>query len=192
MLDQSFQASKDFTTSVASHTRTIDEAHELSSSKLESILENMVSYRDVPAMKDLLLTQKKIRSLLDDWLNYCRTSLNIMAPSMYILPELKLIRDTNDRVKKRNRKSSPPLTERKKSHSAELMRRTRLGDFDLSPIDLQTSSSPMRDPASNSILKLPDLIVERFNDRIQRSKSAFIGKLTRINRWIKFLCDQKI
>ena len=39
-------------------------------------------------MKDLLVIQKKIRSLLEEWLQYCRNSLSILEPDMYILPDL--------------------------------------------------------------------------------------------------------
>lgn len=68
ILDQSFQASKDFTSTsrVGIVAGGIDEngggllGESTSNNKLESILEHIVSYRDVPIMKELLTTQKKV------------------------------------------------------------------------------------------------------------------------------------
>lgn len=152
ILDQSFQAatSKDF----SSNSR-IDECDP--GKQLESILEHMVSFRDVPAMKELLTIQKKIRNLLDEWLNYCRTSLNIMAPSMYILPELKLVRNNNT---KRNMSRSQ-LNNR--SRSAEMLR---------SALDFNISLETPRE------FKLPDIFQ---NEKMRRAKSAFIGKLIELD-----------
>ena len=58
--------------------------------RIEKLLDSTVSYKDVPVMKDLLVIQKKIRKILDDWLNYCRNSLGILDPEMYILPDLPI------------------------------------------------------------------------------------------------------
>lgn len=109
----------------------------------------MVSYRDVPAMKDLLTTQKKIRNLLDEWLNYCRTSLNIMQPDMYILPELK---NRSFGINALRLKNPSPLLDRSKSKSAEVLR---------SPLDFidLTKIISSADKMSN----------------LARSKSALIG-----------------
>jgi hypothetical protein len=48
-------------------------------------LETIVSYRDVPLLKDLLLIQKKFRSIIDEWLMYCRTCLAVMPPDKYLI-----------------------------------------------------------------------------------------------------------
>lgn len=53
-------------------------------SKIDRLLESTVSYRDVPVMKDLLVIQKRIRSILEEWLIYCRNSLGVLNPNMYI------------------------------------------------------------------------------------------------------------
>jgi hypothetical protein len=63
--------------------------------KIEKIIESSVSYKDVPVMKELLQLQKKIRNILEDWLNYCRNSLSILEPEMYIMPDLP----TKDRTR---------------------------------------------------------------------------------------------
>lgn len=130
--------------------------------KLENILEHMVTFRDVPAMKDLLTTQKKIRNLLDDWLSYCRTQLHIMSPKMYILPELAPLKRTG--VRRRGHAISP---DRKRSRSAEVMG---------SSLDFH---SAVESPIRNTIRYFPDIRT--------RSKSAFIGKSFKQMRFLTFL-----
>lgn len=122
------------------------------------LLESMVSYRDVPVMKDLLATQKRIRAILDEWVSYCRTSLNIMSPAMYILPELSSRghrRPVGERLMRLSLLESP--LDRTKSKSAECLR---------VPLDLRHK------PNNNNNR---GVIIDNDDDLRSRSKSALIG-----------------
>lgn len=54
--------------------------------RIDKLLEQNVSYRDIPVMKELLIIQKKIRGYLEEWQGHCRRSLNILSPELYIFP----------------------------------------------------------------------------------------------------------
>jgi hypothetical protein len=131
----------------------------LSTSKLEKLLfDSTVSHKDVPLLKDLLAIQKKIRGILEDWLAYCRTSLNIMQPDMYLLPELPPMTGRHNKASRLNKNHvdyEKIVLYRRKSKSAENAKNRR-------PFD-ETSS---------------EFNFKRLNQlRDNRSKSALMGKL---------------
>ncbi len=86
--------------------------------RIDKLLETTISYKDIPVMKDLLTIQKKIRSLLEDWLLHCRTSLSIMQPDMYILPDFPQKHQTN-RLNEHHSDFNKIVFHRRKSKSVE-------------------------------------------------------------------------
>lgn len=89
-----------------------------SSLRIDKLLETTISYKDIPVMKDLLTIQKKIRSLLEDWLLHCRTSLGIMQPDMYILPDFPPKQKTT-RLNEHHSDFNKIVFHRRKSKSVE-------------------------------------------------------------------------
>jgi hypothetical protein len=89
-----------------------------SSLRIDKLLETTISYKDIPVMKDLLTIQKKIRSLLEDWLLHCRTSLGIMSPDMYILPDFPQKHKTT-RLNEHHSDFNKIVFHRRKSKSVE-------------------------------------------------------------------------
>ncbi len=110
-------------------------------------------------MKDLLVTQKKIRSILEDWLLFCRNSLGIMEPEMYILPDLPN-KHKISRLNENHSDFDKIVLHRHKSKSAENL--IMLSESVL----FETNVKKL----TNSILKKSKAFAEQ-----KRSKSAIIG-----------------
>lgn len=136
--------------------------------KIDKLLEKTVSFKDVPLMKDLLITQKKIRSLLEDWLGYSRTCLSIMEPNLYILPDLP-VGNRPDRLNENHSDYNKIIFHRRKSRSVENFSSNSRFNFDSELLDrskaYKKSSMLNRSVDSNSII-----------DDEKRSKSALISK----------------
>lgn len=91
-----------------------------SASKLDKLFfDSTVSHKDVPVIKDLLVVQKKIRNLLEDWLSHCRSSLSILEPDMYLLPELAMNKHKYNRLNRNHADFDKIVLYRRKSKSAE-------------------------------------------------------------------------
>lgn len=150
---------------------TNKELNESSLIQLDKLLESSVSYKDVPVMKDLLLTQKKIRKILDEWLAYCRSSLGILDPEMYLMPDMPPIKSKDTRFLESHSDFDKVKMCRRKSRSAENL---------TFKYDLFDSSAP---PAKKTKKSVRGLIVAetsvapvRARTSLIRSKSAFISK----------------
>jgi hypothetical protein len=146
-----------------------------------------VSYRDVPAMSELLTTQKKIRSILKDWLNYCRTSLKIMEPDMYILPELNN-QPPNQQRQQQQQQQHQQFSRFNKNHSNYekiVLHRRKSKSADISTRDSRrrvlvfNNNDPnnTKNKSTTSNNKVADQIVtvKLDLDQQRRSKSALIG-----------------
>lgn len=128
-------------------------------------------------MKDLLLIQKKIRSILEEWLSFCRNSLSILEPDLYILPDFP----SKHRVTRFNENHSDYekiVFYRRKSKSADnLTFRRNI-----------SSSLAFSGPESGRLqtLKKNILIINSEDSKVlddARSKSAFIS-----NYFCFFIC----
>ena len=120
-----------------------------------------MSYKDIPVMKDLLVTQKKIRSILEDWLVFCRNSLGIMEPEMYILPDLPN-KHKISRLNENHSDFDKIVLHRHKSKSAENL---------ITPSETVLFETNIK-KLTNSLLKKSRVFAEQ-----KRSKSAVIGSL---------------
>jgi len=86
--------------------------------RIDKILESTVSFKDIPVMKDLLVIQKKIRSIMEDWLNACRSSLCVPQPNFFILADLHY-KHKATRLNKNHSDFQKIVLHRRKSKSAE-------------------------------------------------------------------------
>jgi hypothetical protein len=137
--------------------------------KLDKLIDSTVSYKDVPVMKDLLHLQKKIRKTLEEWLSYCRNSLGILEPEMYIMPDLP-IRPKGTRFDMNHSDFDKIAFYRRKSRSAENL--TVKNDlFD------NNSSSFLQSKNGKFESRKAQLSAEKKRPgKMMRSKSAFISK----------------
>ena len=116
-------------------------------------------------MKDLLVIQKKIRSLLEEWLQYCRNSLSILEPDMYILPDLPA-KHKIARLNENHSDFDKIVLHKCKSKSAEnLTDKNEFSSFE------------------SNLKKFTDHLSRRTNkggssSNEPRSRSAFIGKIS--------------
>lgn len=113
-------------------------------------------------MKDLLVIQKKIRSLLEEWLQYCRNSLSILEPDMYILPDLPA-KHKISRLNENHSDFDKIVLHKCKSKSAENL--TEFSSFE------------------SNLKKLTDHFSRKINksgpsSNEARSRSAYVGKIS--------------
>ncbi|RNA29347.1 hypothetical protein BpHYR1_032044 [Brachionus plicatilis] len=136
--------------------------------KIDKLLEKTVSFKDVPLMKDLLITQKKIRSLLEDWLAYSRSCLSILEPNLYILPDFP-VRHRINRLNENHSDFNKIIFHRRKSRSVENFSSTNRFNFDY---ELQgRSKAHKKGSMLNKSIDFSPLI-----DEEKRSKSALISR----------------
>jgi hypothetical protein len=136
-------------------------------------------------MKDLLQIQKKIRKTLEEWLTYCRNSLGIMEPEMYIMPDLP-IRPKDTRFNENHSDFDKIAFYRRKSKSAENLT-VRYDLFDDSPSMLMPQHAKNAPAASRMDTRRAEVEKKR-PGRMMRSKSAFIRKFFSVivNSSLKF------
>jgi hypothetical protein len=137
-----------------------------SSIKIDKLLDTTVSYKDIPLMKDLLNIQKKIRSLLEDWLSHIRNSLGIMQPNMYILPDLPQKHKTS-RLNEHHSDYYKIVFHRRKSKSVENL---------MSATPLFEALSSCRKVTNKAMYSFNSLTTKK-SDQVQRSQSAYISML---------------
>ena len=136
--------------------------------KIDKLLEKTVSFKDVPLMKDLLITQKKIRSILEDWLSYSRTCLSILEPNLYILPDFPVGNRVN-RLNENHSDYNKIIFHRRKSRSVENLSSTSRFNFDNELLD--RSKAWKKSSMLNRSIDFNSIIEEE-----KRSKSALISK----------------
>jgi hypothetical protein len=150
------------------------------SSKIDKLLESSVSFKDIPVMKDLLILQKKIRSLLEEWLQYCRNSLSILEPDMYILPDLP----TKHKVTRLNENHSDfnkIVLFKTKSRSAENLSDRKRDDFSIFESNLKKITDHLTRRSMKGSL-------QALNENEQRSRSAYIGQYLKVFIQLKYAC----
>ena len=121
-------------------------------------------------MKDLLLIQKKIRSILEDWLNACRSSLGVSQPNFFILTDLHY-KHKATRLNKNHSDFQKIVLHRRKSKSAEqLSLKNNSKSFEQ---NLKKYTSTLKNKSNSSLDSL----------KVQpRSKSAFYRKFLMLAR----------
>ena len=146
-------------------------------SKIDRLLETTISYRDVPIMKDLLVIQKKIRSILEDWLFYCRNSLGVLNPNMYIFPDFPIKHKTTRLIEDHKDFNKIVLHKRKAKSVMDMATSTPLS---MNTANLNIHSHRDAKPGSN--FTSSSFNMNEFNATynpiidMQRSKSAYISK----------------
>jgi hypothetical protein len=147
-------------------------------SKIDRLLETTISYRDVPVMKDLLVIQKKIRSVLEDWLVYCRSSLGVLNPNMYIFPDFP-VKHKSTRLTEDHKDFNKIVLHKRKSKSVMDMATSTPLSMNTATLNLHSHRDVKQGPNfTSSSFNLNEYNVT-YNPIIdmQRSKSAYISEL---------------
>lgn len=127
-----------------------------------------MSFKDVPLMKDLLITQKKIRSILEEWLVYSRSCLSILEPNLYILPDFPVSNRVN-RLNENHSDFNKIIFHRRKSKSVENFSSASRFNFDLELLGRNK-------PSKKSSMLYKSVEFNPMADEEKRSKSALISK----------------
>ena len=127
-------------------------------------------------MKDLLVTQKRIRKLLEEWLTYCRNALGILEPDMYIMPDLPM-KSKDPRFNAEHDDYDKIAFYRLKSRSAENLTH----QYDLFDMPKEKKTKLEKRHKTNA-----ENDSDKKRPRILRSKSAFISKLYYFNYFALF------
>lgn len=142
-------------------------------SKIDRLLETTISYKDVPVMKDLLVIQKRIRTILEEWLTHCRSSLGVLSPNLYIFPDFPIKHKTT-RLNEDHKDFNKIVLYKRKSRSVLDMTTS-------TPLSMNTSSFMLNKTRNqlqftNSSLNLTEYQVTYDpSGDLQRSKSAYIS-----------------
>ena len=133
-------------------------------------------------MKDLLVIQKRIRSLLEEWLQHCRNALSILEPEMYILPDLPL-KHKITRLNENHSDFNKIVLHKTKSRSAEnLSDKRRNNEFSV----FETNLKKLTDHLTRRSMKGS---LQALNEK--RSMSAYLGKLAYLQESLLFLFKAK-